>query len=254
MLLNYSIDGSGIPLVLLHGYPFDHTLWKEVVPLLSKEAAIIAPDLQPDNRYLDSIAGFSINDLAANVIETISHIGYKRAIYIGHSMGGYVALEIARHHPENVLGLGLAASHIYGDSERKKVQRKNTMEIIREKGVSEALKSMPAALTGNANVQRYCLEKIQSINTDYAIAALKAMADRKPATDVWLNVDCPRCIIAGGSDQIVSISLCQKMASVEKNIHLYVIDSSGHMPMLENPQMTASSINNFLEKNFPIKR
>ena len=246
MRLYINKTGSGIPVVLLHGFPLDHTIWNEILRSLSEKSTVITPDLRGAGKSVGGCHEFSLCDLAADVIETIADIGFESAIFIGHSMGGYVAIEIARMYPSKLRGLGLMASHIFGDSEEKVENRKRVIDAIYEVGIGEALKQMPKKLTQNPQVQKLCNDLINSTTPEYAIGALKAMAERKSAEDIWENLKCPRIIIAGRNDQIVPIGISRKMATMDKNIKLDVIDDAAHMPMLENPQMTVSSLMSFI--------
>jgi pimeloyl-ACP methyl ester carboxylesterase len=189
---------------------------------------------------------FSLCDLAEDVIETIADIGFESAFFIGHSMGGYIALEIARMYPSKLQGLGLMASHIFGDSEEKIENRKRVIDIIDDVGIGEALKKMPEKISQNPQVQKFCSDLINSTSPEFAIGALRAMAERKSAEDVWANLKRPRRIIAGRDDQIVPIGISRKMAAIDENIALDEIDDAAHMPMLENPQKTISSLMAFI--------
>ena len=96
----YERRGSGVPLVLIHGYPLDHTIWKEVVALLESGFDLILPDLRGFGESGLREAGSSILDFASDIANLLTQLKIKRAILAGHSMGGYVALAFARAYPE----------------------------------------------------------------------------------------------------------------------------------------------------------
>src|SRR4051812_20007881 len=94
-------------LILIHGYPFDHTMWSEVVLALGDKTKIIAPDLPGfgDNPARNDEP--SIDLMADDVAELFEFHHIKRAVVAGMSMGGYVALSFAERHKEQIAGLGL---------------------------------------------------------------------------------------------------------------------------------------------------
>ena len=174
--------GSGVPLVLLHGFPFDHTIWEEVIGEIKKGIRIIAPDLRGHGSSIIEESNYSIVDMASDVIELLDHLQLGQVGIAGHSLGGYIALEIARIFPERVSGLILIASHIYADSLEKKQSRFNTADQIKTRGVQEILADMPKKLTHNKNVRIICQDAVAKMDSNGAIGALHAMANRGSRT------------------------------------------------------------------------
>src|SRR5690349_4340965 len=103
--LSYEEQGRGVPLVLLHGFPFDHTIWAQQLADVSNKARVLAPDLpgfgdsplpppQPDlNNYVEAVRAWA------------DALGLRRFVLVGHSMGGYVALNFAQQYAGRLLGL-----------------------------------------------------------------------------------------------------------------------------------------------------
>ena len=114
--LAYERRGRGVPLVLIHGYPLDHTIWDEVVPLLESDFDLILPDLRGFGESGLMEADSSILDFASDIADLLTQLKIKRAILTGHSMGGYVALAFAREYPERMSGLGLISSQLRADT------------------------------------------------------------------------------------------------------------------------------------------
>ncbi len=112
--LAYDRRGKGKPLVLLHGYPLDHHLWDEVVPLLEDQFDIILPDLRGFGRSSTVDSFYTMEDIASDIAGLLDSLGIQKAAIVGHSMGGYVALAFARLYPGRVTGLGLVSSQAAG--------------------------------------------------------------------------------------------------------------------------------------------
>ena len=98
--LAYVRKGTGTPLLLIHGYPLDHTIWDEVLPLLEKDFDLILPDVRGFGESTTITSQYSMNDIASDFVALLDHLGIQKAALAGHSMGGYIALAFARLHPE----------------------------------------------------------------------------------------------------------------------------------------------------------
>src|SRR5215469_7680553 len=110
--INLVIAGSGPPLLLLHGYPQTHVMWRKVAPRLAAEFTVVVPDLRgygdsskppagPDN------ASYSKRALALDQVETMAALGFERFAVAGHDRGARVAHRLARDHAERVERLAL---------------------------------------------------------------------------------------------------------------------------------------------------
>jgi len=103
--------GDGVPIVLLHGWMATADLnWFLLYDHLAARHAVVAPDLRGHGRGIRSFGAFSIEDCADDVAGVLRELGVERAVVVGYSMGGPVALEVWRRHPERVAGLVLEAT------------------------------------------------------------------------------------------------------------------------------------------------
>lgn len=240
--LYYMDEGSGIPVVLLHGYPFDHTIWKEVSRELSNQAHVILPDLRGHGRSPKPAQGYTIADMASDVKSLLDEIQVSSAVLIGHSMGGYVALSFAHQYPEKLLGLGLVASHGYADSIEKKQSRIKTIDSIRNLGTAAALALMPDSLTRSPVVRKVCREFIENADSEGMVGVISAIAHRPDTMAVLNALRCPIMVLAGKNDEIIPIGTSRLMVSDIDDVNFIEVEEAGHMPMLEKPEVVADSI------------
>ena len=91
----YTRAGQGEPLVLVHGYPLDHTIWYDMVSFLEDDFTLILPDLRGFGLSGISEAQYAIADVASDIAGLLDHLGVEKTYIAGHSMGGYVALAFA---------------------------------------------------------------------------------------------------------------------------------------------------------------
>src|SRR5574338_1330215 len=108
--LAYGRSGKGAPLLLIHGYPLDHSIWDRVGPLLAESFDVITPDLRGLGESASTEKAYGMEALAGDLAGILDHLGIDKAAVAGHSMGGYVALAFLRAFPARVGGLGLVSS------------------------------------------------------------------------------------------------------------------------------------------------
>ena len=120
VMIAYSHHGEGTPLVLLHGYPLDHSIWNDLVPLLEGEFELILPDLRGFGISATTAAAYGMTDMAEDIAGLLDHLGIKKAMLAGHSMGGYVALAFARKYLQRIAGLALISSQALADTRARR--------------------------------------------------------------------------------------------------------------------------------------
>lgn len=246
MVLFHIEHGSGTPLVLLHGFSFDHMIWDGVIRELEKGIRVIAPDLRGHGRSKITESDYSITDMAADIIELMDQLLTREAVIAGHSMGGYVALEIVRNFPGRVTGLVLISSHIFADTSEKKQSRLEDIDKIMQQGAYSVLANMPNMLSHNDKVKSFCRDAVGRMDSNGAMGALHAMVKRTTSEDAWKTLDIPTMVIAGSEDQLIPIEKSRGFASLPKISTLEEIDGAGYMPMLEAPDKVAMVLVRFI--------
>lgn len=238
----YRRRGNGPALVLLHGYPLDHTTWEPVLPFLQDGADLILPDLRGFGESSSPQAGYSLGDMAADVVALLDHLKIKQAVIAGHSMGGYIALAFAHAFPERLRGLGLIASQAVADSPEGRDGRHATAERVRKLGVNVVADSMPARLTSNPALQLSLREIILRQSPQGIIAALEAMAARPDSTPDLSGYDFPVVILHGLQDTLVPVERARQVQALVRHGHLVELQGVAHMPMMEASQATAEAL------------
>ena len=141
--LHYKIEGSGTPVVLIHGFAEDHSIWRYQIEALSKKHQIITPDI-PGSGKSEAMEDEEINieDFAEAIDKVIEAEKIDQFILMGHSMGGYISLAYLEMFPEKIKALGLIHSTSFADSETKKQNRKKSIEFIKNNGSEPFLKTI----------------------------------------------------------------------------------------------------------------
>ncbi len=230
------------PLVLIHGFPLDHTIWAPTAELLLDDFDLILPDLRGFGGSFSSAASYSVADMADDLAALLQTIGVQSAALAGHSMGGYVALAFASKHPYLVESLALVASQIAGDSPEKRESRYQTAREIQEKGASVAADSMTAKFSANPQTQAALREMMLRQNKDGMASALRAMAERADSTPLFSMAEHPFVLIHGDADELIPVERAREARTLRPSAPLFELPGVGHAPMLDAPQQTAAAL------------
>jgi 3-oxoadipate enol-lactonase len=240
--LAYIRKGTGTPLLLIHGYPLDHTIWDEVLPLLEKDFDLILPDVRGFGESTTIVSQYSMNDIASDFVALLDHLGIQKVALAGHSMGGYIALAFARLHPDRITGLALVASQAFADSPDGKKGRYKIAADVAEKGVGLVAEAMTPKLSADACVQGFVRELIEKQQKEAVIGGLKAMAEREDATQYLPFFKFPVVLVHGDSDALIPVDRARQIKVVLPIAHLVELPGVGHMPMMEAPERTVNAL------------
>jgi 3-oxoadipate enol-lactonase len=245
----YERRGSGMPLVLLHGYPLDHTIWDEVASLLEDDFDLIIPDLRGFGQSDLVEEQYTIADMAADVAALLDELGIETTYIAGHSMGGYISLAFVRNYRERVLGLGLIASQALGDSPERKDGRYATADEIMQTGVEPVVEGMTPKLTPDEQVQ----DKVRGVIAEQQpiglANALRAMGERFDSMLVLPSFTFPVVLVHGTADELIPVERAREIKATIKPAYLTELSGVGHMPMLEDPQETADTLRKLIPES-----
>lgn len=240
--LAYERRGTGSPLVLLHGYPLDHHLWDEVVPLLQDTFDLIVPDLRGfgESSTVDSF--YTMEDIASDIAALLDHLEIEKTAMVGHSMGGYVALAFARLYPERITGLGLVSTQVLADAPDRRDGRYKSAAEVADKGIASVVAAMTPKFTSDARLQEFARQSMEQQQPAAYIGALKAMAERVDSTPLLSSLTVPVVIVHGDADSLIPIDRAREVKVALPNAHLVEIGGAGHMPMMEAKERTAQAL------------
>ncbi len=235
--------GEGTPLLLIHGFPFDHRLWQPLLPHLPGDCRLLLPDLPGFGRSPLPPEGLSIAGMADALAALLDQLRLKRAVVAGHSMGGYVALAFARRHRDRLAGLGLIATHPAPDQPPKRLQRARQAQEVLDGGLPALAASMPPALTARRDWHPQLSAWIAEQSPAAVAAALRAMAVREGSFDLLPDLaDLPVALVSGAQDALIPPELYQRMREALPQARETRFPAGGHMPMLEYPAQTAAAL------------
>jgi pimeloyl-ACP methyl ester carboxylesterase len=236
----YTDVGKGAPLVLIHAFPTDQSLWNPQRKALKHHFRVITLDLSGFGRS-SPVKGqaLTMSNYASEVKVLLDHLHIQRAVIGGESMGGYVALAFYAQYPNRVDGLILSGTQAIADSDAAKVKREVTAVEILEQGPTNYINGfLPKALSEQASEHtQLFLRRIIERQTSTAMAsALRGMALRHDTSDILANANIPTLIITGEKDIVISPEQSQRMHALAKGSQLTIIANAGHLASLERPQ------------------
>jgi pimeloyl-ACP methyl ester carboxylesterase len=256
--------GAGVPLVLLHGFPLDRTVWDEQMPALAG-TRVIRIDLRGCGESEPSDGPALMEALAGDVAGVLDALGIERAVLAGHSIGGYVALSFFRMYAERVAGLALVASHVAEDAGRDAgadpAQRALAAgrDALAERLETEG--SMDAAI--ESYLPRYFAPQVyrerpelverarammQRQNPRGCAQLVRGMKERLDSHDLLGDIDVPALVLAGGADSYLKPETLRETAAAIAGASFLALEDVGHLPMLEAPERTADALAAFAQR------
>jgi len=233
--------GAGAPLVLIHGFPLDHNMWDALLPHL-EGADVLLPDLRGFGGSAIVDGTYTIADMAQDVIALLDALKIEKAAIVGHSMGGYVALEIARKVPGRVAGLGLVSTQALPDAPDRKAGRYATAEKVGDQGSVVVADSMAPKLSADPQHVSALHKLILGQPPAGVMGALAAMAERVDSTELLSTFKFPVAIVHGLADALIPVERSREMKALIPQASLTEIQDVGHMPMLDAPFETAKAL------------
>ena len=238
--LAYDEAGSGTPLLLVHGWPLDRTMWTGQLGGLATYARVLAPDLRGFGG--SSVRPpYSIDQYADDLVAFLDALGLARAVVCGLSMGGYVAFSLLRRYRDRVRGLVLADTRATADSDEARENRRTLIAVIEQEGTSALADRQLQAMLGRSTLARQpqLVETVRlmmaSTPSEGAIGALRAMADRPDSTPTLASIDVPTLVVGGAEDGITPPHVLHAMAAEIPRSRVEIIEQAGHVCPLERP-------------------
>jgi pimeloyl-ACP methyl ester carboxylesterase len=249
---------AGVPLVLLHAFPLSRTMWAPLVPELAGVARVVLVDLPGLGASpLPADGEPSLDVSAESVVAVLDRLGLRRAVLAGVSMGGYVALAVARRHPGRVAGLALVDTKAEADAEQARANRLRMAEAVLGETGNRALTPMLDTLLGETTHarRRPVVDAVRRWLADAPAAGVawsqRAMAARPDSTSVLVGLGVPAAVVVGEEDGLTPPSVAEAMVAVLPDAVLTVVPRAGHLSPLEAPREVARALTGLVVRTRP---
>ena len=251
----YEIAGKGMPLVLIHGHPFDHSMWLPQIEALSAHYQVITPDLRGYGKSSLPAKGLTrFEDYATDMLLLLDHLKVGSFHLGGLSMGGQVIMEMFRQAPGRIKTLIFADTFAGLDTPEVKQGRYDTAARLENEGMDayadEVIYKMmkPAHVASMPDAAGRVIKMMKATSPKGAAAALRARAERIDyLKEVLPEIDIPTLVIVGRDDEFTPVAKAEELQENLQNCKLVVIEDAGHMPSLEQTYHFNNAVLDFLE-------
>ena len=251
--LNVIEKGRGTPLLLVHGYPLDHSMWRGQIDGLADTCRVIAPDLRGFGLSDVTPGTVTMEQFADDLADLLDALAIQGpVVFCGLSMGGYVAWQFALRHRARLSRLILCDTRAIADSAEAAAGRQKTAEKVLAEGSAVAVEALLPKLFAAAtyqqqpNIVEAARQVILQTKPDGIAAALRGMAQRPDVTSKLKEIDLPALLICGQHDGISPPDEMRGIAAEMPNARFVEISAAGHMAPLEQPDIVNRAIREFL--------
>jgi 3-oxoadipate enol-lactonase len=255
--MSYVDQGQGLPVVLLHGFPLDHTMWAAQINALVGVARMIAPDLRGFGKtplgMIDASRGVSMEQHADDVAELLDRLSIGEPVVLcGFSMGGYVAWQFVRKYPERLRALVPWDTRAVADTEEARAGRIQMAENVAEWGSPRIAEMMGPKLFAAETFAKQP-EVVQAVRVVVGktlpagiAAAARGMAARPDMTSLLPTINVRTMVVVGEHDAISPPAEMKTIADAIPEAEFVVIPDAGHMSTMENPAAANATLVRFV--------
>ena len=264
MLSTYSLHGQpyqvyragmeGPVLLLVHGFPMNHAQWENQFLHFSATCRVIAPDLRGlgESRVLDDNSVVTMEQHADDLNELLDQLHIAEpVVFIGLSMGGYIAWQMVRKYPERLLGLALCHTRVIADTPEQAAGRHQlaaqTLQDQSSLKIEEAM--LPRLLPADADttIVEAIRQMARSSSPAGLAATLRGLAQRPDMTHMLPSIQVPTLAISGEHDAIAPPAEMAAWSAQIPNVRFVSLSAVGHVSPMENP----TAFNQLLSESLP---
>ena len=255
--LSFQINNPHISVIFLHAFPLNVMMWKPQFEVLEKgEYSYLAIDYPGFGKSKLDKHSMSMEDYADLIHDFSRKLGIKKSVFVGSSMGGYIALAILRKYPETIQGLVLANTRASADDDGLRQRRRKMVFDLRENGdttviIENHLEKFvtPETRKKNPELVSQLRSMMKEATLEGIIQAQKAMAGREDSLDLLKNFKLPGLVISGGRDEIIPADEARVMADYLPSGKYKIIPEAAHISNLECPEIFNNILIDFLKKS-----
>lgn len=233
----YTVEGSGEPLILIHGIGAARDAWRFMTPILSQHFTVITYDLRGHGESPLPDDEFGLDDLVADLEYLRQTLGYEQVHLAGHSLGGMIGPRYAQAFPDRVLSLGLYSTAA-GRTEDDSAKVWGVVRAMEQQGIENILGTLTnrwftdAFIEANPDLVERRLQQVLSTNGDVFLNVFRIYAGTEMLP--WLGqVDHPAIIITGENDGGCNPRLNKLIDAAMPNSQLVVLPDLKHSILVE---------------------
>ncbi len=249
---DYTVEGSGAPLFLIHGIGAARDTWRFLMPELSRHFTVVSYDLRGHGTSPLPDAEIVLDDLVNDLERVRERTGIEQAHFAGHSLGGMIGPAYALKHPDRVLSLGLLSTAA-GRTEEDSAKVWAVVHAMEEKGVAQVLDLLidrwytDGFIAARPDVVDRRLKQITGMDSDVFMNVFRIYAGTEMMT--WLHeVSAPSLVLTGECDGGCNPRLNKLIADALLNSELVILPGYKHSILLEAGEEVAAHMIRFIER------
>ena len=244
IIFNYDDSGVGdIPIVFIHGFPFDKSMWEPQINYFKLNYRVISYDIRGYGKTTSDDRVLDMNLFADDLIIFLDALHIDKAVVCGLSMGGYVLLNSLNRYPEKFAAVILSDTQCIGDSMETKDKRKKAILSIKESGLTDFASAFVKNIffKDSYDENMKIINKIENIilstSSQTVVGTLNALAERKDMCFYLSEILIPALILVGEEDTLTPPAQAQRMKDNIPGSKLFIIPKAGHMANIEQPEV-----------------
>jgi pimeloyl-ACP methyl ester carboxylesterase len=246
--MSFAEAGATPPLLLVHGFPLDHSMWAPQIKAFAPSRRVIAPDLAGFGQSSPS-GRSTLDEHADDLAALLDELAVPHAVVVGLSMGGYIAFSFWRRHRDRVAALVLADTRPGADTDEARVKRRESADAVRAGGTGALTVPLRGGYISEgapADLEDTVRSMIDRQPAQGVAAALEAMADRADSREDLPTIDVPVLISVGASDPITPPAESEAMRAAIPGARMALIPRAAHLATLEEPGAFNGALREFL--------
>lgn len=242
-------------IIFVHGFPYDHMMWKEQIKTFSQNYYCVAYDIRGLGQSPAGDGQFTMESFVDDLEMIIDEMKLDKPILCGLSMGGYISLRALERMPDKFSAAILCDTKSEADNNEGKLKRAAGIKRINTEGLAPFTKDFITNCFGDyfKHNKKEELKGIIETSSQYNPAGVKgcllAMLGRTDTTANLEKINIPTLLICGEEDALTPPAVMKEMFYKMKNAELVEIKNTGHMTPIENPEEVTNAIFAFLKKN-----
>jgi 3-oxoadipate enol-lactonase len=242
IIISYNDQGEGkLPLLFVHGFPFDKSSWQLQVDHLQSTHRVIAYDIRGFGKSTADNEKITVSLLADDLIKFMDALQIPKAIVCGLSMGGYVVLNALNRYPKRFAAIILSDTQCIADTPEAKEKRHKNIQLIESGGIREyteaSIKNLfcTESFTTKKEEIAHIKNVMLSTSPKTLVDTLTALAHREEMCYILDKITIPALILAGKEDASIPVKQSEFLHQQIPRSILHLIDKAGHLPNLEQP-------------------
>ena len=250
--LAFNDQGTGLPLVFLHAFPLNRTMWTDQEKALSSQFRVISIDLRGHGESDAPLWRYTLDQASEDVIGLLDHLSIRQANFVGLSMGGYILFALYRKYADRVKGLVLANTRAQADTAEGREGRFQMAQTAYKNGPAAIADIMipnllsPTTTQAKPELVRRVRAMIEGNQISGIAGDLMAMAERLDSVQFLKQIICPTQIIGGELDVPTPPTDAKLMADQIPGARLAIIPGAAHLSNLEQPNLFNETIRSFM--------